>query len=85
MSTPVHPTRAEFFDSPEIEARADRLRDLFESKVPVTASGDGLSFTAHGKRSPAEEWNEAWPDEDGQSTEEGRGQLGPLFLSAACL
>lgn len=40
------------FNTPEAQEQADRLRDLFESKVPVTASGDGLSFTAHGKRPP---------------------------------
>jgi hypothetical protein len=49
------------FNTPEIEAKADRLRDLFESKVPVTASGDGLSFTAHGKRPPTADAGE---DED---------------------
>jgi len=48
------------FNTPELEAKADRLHDLFESKVPVTASGDGLSFTAHGRRVPAD----AGEDED---------------------
>ena len=38
----------------EAQQRADRLRDLFEAKVPVTASGDGLSFRAHRKRAPAD-------------------------------
>lgn len=40
------------FNSPEIEPKADRLRDLFESKVPVTTSDDGLSFTSHGSDRP---------------------------------
>lgn len=40
------------YNTVEAQERADRLRDLFESKVPVTASGDGLSFTAQGKRPP---------------------------------
>ncbi|TGD41511.1 hypothetical protein EEB11_18290 [Pseudotabrizicola sediminis] len=42
------------FNSPEIEAKADRLRDLFEEGTPVVASGDGLSFAAQRKRKPAD-------------------------------
>ena len=57
------------FNSPEIEPKADRLRDLFESKVPVTTSDDGLSFTSHGKRPPAD----ADEEYDKLSTEHGRG------------
>lgn len=48
------------YNTVEAQERADRLRDLFESKVPVTASGDGLSFTAHGRRVHAD----AGEDED---------------------
>lgn len=48
------------YSSPEIEAKADRLHDLFTAGVPVTASGDGLSFTSHGRRAPAD----AGEDED---------------------
>lgn len=50
------------FNSPEIEAKADRLHDLFTAGVPVTASGDGLSFTAHGRRVPADAGTD--PDAD---------------------
>lgn len=42
------------YNTVEAQKRADRLHDLFKAGVPVTASGDGLSFTAHGRRVPAD-------------------------------
>lgn len=48
------------YNTVEAQERADRLHDLFTAGVPVTASGDGLSFTAHGRRVPAD----AGEDED---------------------
>jgi hypothetical protein len=48
--------------TPEAHGQADRLRNQFEAGASVTASGDGLSFTAFGTRPPAAD---AGPDEDG--------------------
>lgn len=55
------------FDSPEIRAKADRLRELFEEGTPVISMQDGLSFAATKARArpaPEEPVDDTPPDEE---------------------
>ena len=52
------------FDSPEIRAKADRLRELFEEGTPVISLQDGLSFAATKARPRPPAGPEATPEDE---------------------
>ncbi|AOZ68595.1 hypothetical protein LPB142_04070 [Rhodobacter xanthinilyticus] len=53
------------FNHPEIEAKADKAKALFDAGIPVVSTNDGLDFyaTKSRPRPPAEPVDDAPPDE----------------------
>lgn len=52
------------FDSPEIRAKADKAKELFDAGIPVVSTNDGLDFYATKSRPRPPAGPEATPDDE---------------------
>lgn len=55
------------FDSPEIRAKADKAKALFDAGIPVVSTNDGLDFyatKARARPAPEEPVDDTPPDEE---------------------